>query len=237
MARHGFPQRPRVVVGQRAPDGVGDHAHVALQHAHVVHERGVDEAHLDVGDVHGDGVRGVLARVHRQADGGHGQDVRVRERERVAGVRGVGRGRVRGRYGDEHVRGDRVVRGDGGHLRPAAGGRGTADRVPVHVAELPAVVQPERDAQHDHALDLQTEEREQPDGNAGVGAGRRQRVERGRGAVDRVRQFRVRHVHRLIVVGQASGRPQEQTDRVHAPHHPVRARNARLFNGFPNYRS
>jgi len=73
MAFRGRLQRPFVVTGgQRLRDRTGDHAHLTLEHAHVVYEHGVDEAQFGVGDVHGDGVHGVLARVHRYVDGGHG---------------------------------------------------------------------------------------------------------------------------------------------------------------------
>jgi len=62
-----------------------------------------------------------------------------------------------------------VVRGYGGDARTVRAGHGEAAGPQVHVAELPAVVQPEPDAQQYHALDEHAQDGEQLYGNTVAG--------------------------------------------------------------------
>lgn len=119
--------------------------HVGLQYTHVVYERGVDKARFGVGDKRGQDVHDVLARVHRKVYCGHGNDVRKREREQIAGGHGVGHERVRGRAWDVHERKDHVVKGDDRNVEPKIGWHGDALRVLCQVAVFLAVVQPDHD--------------------------------------------------------------------------------------------
>lgn len=148
-----------------------DHFEMPFHDARGIHKRRVQKTDLDVRDVHGQHVHGVLARVHSRVGRRHPQHVCERERERVAGAHRVKRGGIRGGPGREHVGRDQMVHGDSPDRRPVIVWYAGGARVPVDVVEIWPVVQPERQAQQHETLDEQAQDTVQLDGETVDGGG------------------------------------------------------------------